>query len=129
MEFVAFEIAKKLKDLGYNTPFFFFYRTDDQLIHHAMVSKPLVYGENVDNEVVIAPTTSQVLKWLREEKKIFVVIAVNPTFATKDKIAYYYNVYFNSDGVTICHYESEEGYAQWEDCAIDSIKYILDNLI
>ena len=52
MEFVNFEISKRLKDLGYNVPFFFFYRTDDQLIHHAMVCKPLVYGEYVDDEVV-----------------------------------------------------------------------------
>ena len=37
MEFVSFELAKKLKDLGYNVPFFFFYRTDDRLIHHAVV--------------------------------------------------------------------------------------------
>ena len=50
MEFVSFEIAKKLKDLGYNIPFFFFYRTDDRLIHHAMVCKPLVYGEYVDEK-------------------------------------------------------------------------------
>ena len=108
MEFVTFELSKKLKEKGF-----------------PQVEKETLAMYDEDG----GPTISQVLKWLREEKKIFVVIAVNPTFATKDKIAYYYNVYFNSDGVTICHYESEEGYAQWEDCAIYSIKYILDNLI
>ena len=51
-DFVNFEIAKKLKDLDYNILFFFFYRTDDKLIHHAMVNNPLVYGENLDDEVV-----------------------------------------------------------------------------
>lgn len=78
MEFVNFEIAKKLKDLGYNEPFFFFYRTDDQLIHHAMVSNPLVYGENVDNEVVIAQTISQVLDWFRDKYSIHVTTKPYP---------------------------------------------------
>jgi hypothetical protein len=85
--------------------------------------------ESFDYHDYVCPTISQVLKWLREGKKIFVVIAVNPTLATKDKMAYYYQVYSNSDGVTSDYYESEESYAQCEDCAIDSIKYVLDNLI
>ena len=128
-DFAPFELAVKLKEKGFDIPFYFFYRSDDKLIHHAMVGKPLVYCDEIDDEVVCAPTIPQVLKWLREEKKIYIVIAVNPTLSTKDKIAYYYQVYSNSNGVTSDYYESEECYAQWEDCAIDSIKYVLDNFI
>lgn len=125
MDFVTFEIAKKLKEKGFNNSCSHYYRTNSKDLFMIF---PCEDWSGIE-ERISAPTISQVLKWLREEKKIFVVIVVNPTLATKDKIAYYYNVYFNSDGVTIYHYESEEGYAQWEDCAIDSIKYILDNLI
>ena len=129
MDFVNFDLAKKLKDFGYNIPFFFFYRTDDQLIHHAMVSKPLVYGENVDNEVVIAPTISQVLKWLRDEKKMHMEIFLyNGTYSyfvkditqiCKDDL---FHICLNEDTVN-------EEYDTYEQATIAGIEYILDNLI
>ena len=73
-DFTPFELAVKLKEKGFDIPFYFYYRTDDKLIHHAMVTKPLVYCDKIDDEVVCAPTISQVLKWLREEKKIYIEI-------------------------------------------------------
>lgn len=131
MEFVNFELAKKLKDLGYNVPFFFFYRTDDQLIHHAVIGQPLVYGKHVDNEVVIAPTISQVLNWLKKEYHLhFEVVAA----------AYGYNLIISDTpdkGGTDRYYThaNDDGpnYAgAWdndEDCIIYGIEYALNNLI
>lgn len=70
-DFVNIELAIKLKELGFNIPFFFYYRTDDKKLYHSVRSQPLVYGKDIiDNEVVIAPTIAQVLKWLREEKHL-----------------------------------------------------------
>ena len=131
MDFVSFDLAKKLKDLGYNVPFFFFYRTDDQFIHHAMVGQPLVYGKYVDNEVVIAPTISQVLNWLKKEYHLhFEVVAA----------AYGYNLIISDTpdkGGTDRYYThaNDDGpnYAgAWdndEDCIIYGIEYALNNLI
>ena len=130
-DFVTYELAVKLKEKGFPQ-----HITDEAYITDN-------YGEDEYNiggrlpiplipdymDDVASPTISQVLKWLREEKKIYIVIAVNPTLSTKDKIAYYYQVYSNSNGVSSDYYESEDCYAQWEECAIDSIKYVLDNLI
>mgnify|MGYP003288612779 CR=1 FL=1 len=76
MEFVDFDLAKKLKEKGFNVPFYFYYRTDDKYLHHTMAIKPLVYCDKIEDEVVCAPTISQVLKWLREEKKIYVSVEV-----------------------------------------------------
>lgn len=112
-DIVPFELVLKLKEKGFP----FKYKTEGKL------------GLTKIRKVEILPCIIEVLKWLREEKKIYIVIAVNPTLSTKDKIAYYYQVYSNSNGVTSDYYESNECYAQWEDCAIDSIKYALDNLI
>ena len=118
-DFVTYELAVKLKEKGFTK----------ETAHHYN-DKGEICVSLVDEEYPYpCPTISQVLKWLREEKKIYIVIAVNPTLATKDKIAYYYQVYSNSNGVTSDYYESEECYAQWEDCAIGSIKSELDNLI
>lgn len=125
-DFVTFEIAKKLKDLGYNTPFFFFYRTDDQLIHHAMVGKPLVYGENVDNEVVIAPTISQALKWLREEMELHIEIYMYHN-------CYLWEIYnteiYDADLTQKSEKYSEIEYETYEEAALAGIEYTLDNLI
>ena len=130
-DFVTYELAVKLKEKGYPQ-----HITDDAYITDNYGEDEYDIGDRLPIPLipdymddVAAPTISQVLKWLREEKKIYIVIAVNPTLSTKDKIAYYYQVYSNSNGVTSDYYESEECYAQWEDCAIDSIKYVLDNLI
>ena len=127
MEFITFEIAKKLKDLGYNTPFFFFYRIDDQLIHHAMVSKPLVYGENVDNEVVLAPTISQVLKWLREEKELHIEIRMYHN-------CYLWEIYNTKIYDVDLLYQKSEKYSTtehetYEEAALAGINYVLDYLI
>ena len=122
MEFVDFSIAKRLKDLGYNEPFFFFYRTDDQLLHHAMVGKSLVYGDYVDNEVVIAPTVSQVLDWLRTEKGLHIAIDIwSKTWG--------YDIIELSSGNSLHWTAYREDIKSYEDAALDGIKYILDVLI
>ena len=119
-DFVTYELAVKLKEKEFDWRIGYAYDNDGEYMYTVT---------EYDVDYIPAPTISQVLKWLREEKNIFVVIAANPTLSTKDKIAYYYQVHSNSNGVTSDYYENEECYAQWEDCAIDSIKYVLDNLI
>ncbi|MBR5476690.1 MAG: hypothetical protein IKV17_07730 [Bacteroidaceae bacterium] len=141
-DFVPFELAVKLKEKGFKEQCIAYYwekineHTPSFLVEDNMPEDGLNILDLLSNHnraewspFIDAPTISQVLKWLREEKNIFIVIAANPTLSTKDKIAYYYQVYSNSNGVTSDYYESEECYTQWEDCAIDSIKYVLDNLI
>lgn len=120
-DFVTYEIAVKLKEKGY---------TLDTAHHYDDNGGIVVSLVEFDERCVYpCPEIHQVLRWLREEKKIYIVIAVNPTLSTKDKIAYYYQVYSNSTGVTSDYYESEEYYAQWEDCAMGSIKSVLKHLI
>ena len=140
-DFVTYELAVKLKEKGFNEPCFGWYYSSEvcgldyktTIVFNNSAYRGSNYKDMLvshkDEKHIDAPTISQVLKWLREEKKIYIVIAVNPTLSTKDKIAYYYQVYSNSNGETSDYYESEECYAQWEDCAIDSIKYVLDELI
>lgn len=140
-DFVTYELAVKLKEKGFREECFATYDIEDGEFDFNNYILRVAYQMNItakdclrvfndsNSGIIDAPTIPQVLKWLREEKKIFVVIAVNPTFSTKDKIAYYYQVYSNSNGVTSDYYESEECYAQWEDCAIESIKSVLKYLI
>jgi hypothetical protein len=125
MEFVNFELAKKLKDLGYNVPFFFFYRTDDQLLHHAMVGKSLVYGKYVDSEVVIAPTISQLLKWLREKYSIHVSTKPYPC---EDGLMWLYEIRKFNEYISIVE-ANKTGFIKEEQAALAGINYTLNNLI
>ena len=126
-DFVSFELAVKLKERGLNIPFYFFYRSDDKLIHHAMVAKPLVYCDNIDDEVVCAPTIPQVLKWLREAKNVFIEISITTS-------GYYSTVYSNID-LTLAnkttYYQEYVGATNedYNNCVLEAIEYILDNLI
>lgn len=130
-DYVSFEIAKKLKDLGFNIPFYFYYRTDDKYIHHAVVGKPLIYSDKIDNEVIIAPTISQVLKWLRDVHHLHfevvgaaygynLIISDTPNKGGTDR---YYS-HANDDGPN-----DGGAWDEYEDCVMYGIEYVLDNLI
>lgn len=125
-DFVTFEIAKKLKDLGFNIPFFFFYRTDDddKFIHHAMVNNPLIYGESIDDEVVIAPTVSQVLKWLRDEKKLHIMIAIWKVDLNNTTYKWGYDIV----NLTTTHVEGCDTQCanSFEEAALAGIEHVLD---
>ena len=122
-EFVPFELAKKLKENGYNKPFYFYHRTDDQHIHHVNTVSPLIYSDKIDDEVIIAPTISQVLKWLREEKNLCVEVLISVRGG-------WYNIIYEiapRRGFDLKHMLIEE--KSYEDAALAGIEYCLDNLI
>ena len=129
-DFVNIELAIKLKELDFNIPFFFYYRTDDKKLYHLERSQPLLYGKDIiDNEVVIAPTIYQVLKWLREEKGLHIEIIANSD-------GYWYIVSLTPRRGCLnlyrCYNGGTNDAGEWDDyeqCALSAIKYILDNLI
>ena len=139
-DFVNIELAIKLKELGFNIPFFFYYRTDDKKLYHLVRSQPLVYGKDIiDNEVVIAPTIAQVLKWLREEKSIYVVPCVIDDCDTDADFRIINRFTFWSFDIQIIE-TADYIYAEYtnigskrfdfyEEAALAGIEYVLENLI
>lgn len=123
MDFVTFKIAKKLKGLGFNKPFFFFYREDDEdkKVHHVFLSKPLIYCNAIDDEVIIAPTIEQVLKWLREEKKIHIQIL----FACPPSKWEYIIVEMTNNELR----ETYTSFKSYEQAALAGIEDVLNDLI
>jgi len=76
-DFITFEIAKKLKEKGFtlskNEIIAKF--NSDGVWHSQLYCN---YYETMDNEEVISPTISQVLKWLRVEKNIICLPHIDP---------------------------------------------------
>lgn len=114
MEYVTFEIAKKLKEKGFD------WETSNVYERNTIACRYEDYPK---------PTISQVLKWLREEKKIHIEI-----FLYDGKYSY-----FIKSITQICENDlfhkclnedtTDDEYATYEQAALTGIEYVLDNLI
>lgn len=135
-DFVSFELAKKLKEKGFKEPCFgwyypsevcgFDYRTTivfNNSEYRGSNYKDMLVSHK-DEKHINAPTISQVLKWLREEKKIHIeVMFISPT---PNRVKYYIT---NIGGDRSFMDVSDEHYETWEQATLAGIGYCLDNLI
>lgn len=135
-DFVTFEIAKKLKEKGLREKCFYCYRNRDgkSYANHLydndcetyITSNELLYSHNSNvSSRIDAPTISQVLKWLREEKKLYIMISPTDTIA---KIEWSYDA-GNISTYRLDWIDGNYGYNSYEEAALAGIEYILDNLI
>ena len=141
MEIVSFEIAKKLKEKGFKELCTHFYRNktlkpQDMFcglrsnMHHkwsfnSMEVKLKDTHERIQVNIIDAPTISQVLKWLRKEKKLHVVF---PFY--EDKGFYYYVQRIGNAARIVSSFDdSDTCFDTAELAALAGIKYCLDNLI
>lgn len=132
MDFATYKIGKKLQEKGYPHGYNRFgYRpiySDECTIKH--IWDIGAYDEEYYGENIPCPTISEVLKWLREEKKIYIIIQPFPTMSTQDKISWSWSVKKHSDGIYIEHsFPDDNEYILYEQAAIAGIEYVLDNLI
>lgn len=132
-DFITYELAVKLKEKGFpqvkeNT--LAMYNEDGEWFSLAKNLDDFEYlFEDFDDRDCVCPTISQVLKWLRDEKNIYVSILPFATHSTVDKVAFYYLIEYNSTGETMEGIEQNTYCAEWKDAALAGIEYVLDNLI
>lgn len=137
-DFVTFDLAKKLKEKGFpQRPDYFnyssYYEWDGLRKIHSLSNASEWFDPNISrNNIYCAPPTiSQVLKWLREDKKIHfefvaaaygynVIISQTPEAGGTD----YYYTHMNDDGPN-----DGGAWDRYEDAALYCIEYVLDNLI
>lgn len=140
-DFVTFEIAKKLKEKGFKESCFGWYYPSEVcgfdyktiIVFNNSAYRGSNYKDMLvshkDEKYVDAPTISQVLKWLREEKKYhveFVGNACGYLFIVSD---------IPREGGTDRYCSDYSGpndggtWDTYEDCALAAIEYVLDNLI
>ena len=122
MEIVSFEIAKKLKEKGFDEVCYNYYEPLKHCLNQ--IKTPWTNKDGESYGVITAPTLSQVLKWLREEKRIYVGAEwVNK----KGKWVGYVDEMNMPD--LVGEYIFPNTYDSFELAAIAGIKYCLDNLI
>lgn len=134
-DFVTFEIAKKLKEKGFpQRPDYFnyssYYDWDGLRKIHSLTNAGVWFDPNINrNNIYFAPTISQVLKWFREEKKLHIEFVGNAC-------GYLYIISdIPSEGGTDRYCSDYSGpnaggtWDKYEDCALNAIQYVLDNMI
>jgi hypothetical protein len=89
-----------------------------------------------DDKHIDAPTIPQVLKWLREEKKIHIEVVFGCCGFCWDLILNikYIEGHDNSewdllDCEKYAEIDNQENHSTYEECALCAIEYVLDNLI
>lgn len=122
-DFVSFKIAKKLKEQGFTLLISEIYgKFDSDGVFHSQLYYN--YYETMDLDEIIAPTTSQVLKWLREEKGVICLPHIDPF---REKWFFYVTILPQASDFP--EYMSSINYNNYESAALAGIEYILDNLI
>ena len=142
-DFVGYDLAVKLKEKGFpqvekNT--LAMYNEDGEWFSLATNLDTFEYSfEDFDDKDCVCPTIYQVLKWLREEKKIFVAINIGYCYES-DGIPFPINhkmepilkgYYFG-----ICELDNlndknarSEYFEDYEHAVLEGIDYVLDNWI
>lgn len=128
-DFVTFEIAKKLKEKGFTQGFNIsgckFVFSDENTIKR--ISDIGAYESEYFGINIPCPAISQVLKWLREEKNIHVVVDIEPRgyiFIVNYNITTNFNDKYEFD-----YYNSWGCYCDYKQAALAGIEYVLANLI
>lgn len=121
-DFVSFEIAKKLKEKGFDESCYQKYDDEGYLSfnHTGYINSE----KPCDDFCALAPTIPQVLKWLRDEKEIFVVVFIDDD----SDFPVTYNIFNGAD----CVYHHHGDYytlSEWSKCELAGIEYVLDNFI
>lgn len=138
MEICGFEIAKKLKEKGFREKCIAYYwekineHTPSFVVEDNMPEDGICLLDLLSNHnqaewscFIDAPTISQVLKWLRKEKKIFIHIDVY----INDKFDYFFSIAEQGRETWEMVYIGEEDYKTYELAALAGIEYCLENLI
>lgn len=144
-DFVTYELAVKLKEKGFDELCTYAYCEQGGWKKYRQVHEPITYilrtdgnpfgsfycGKNWNikyetnkNKICCsAPTISQVLKWLRNEKKVFVLIDI------RTDLTFFYEIW----GIEIALHPLGcvpfQKYQSYEQATLAGIEYVLDNLI
>ena len=130
-DLVTFEIAKKLKEKGFREECLYHYIGEDLVynIESPIANNQLWFCHNKFDNIwhrdnYDAPTISQVLKWLREEKGWIIVVRLYSTNG------WYWFIQDKNGELKSSHLAScDDCFATYEQAALAGIEYALNYLL
>lgn len=117
-DYVSFEVAKLLKERGFNEATHGFYHND----YNGMLLVSNSSNHNGSINSVAAPTLQMAMKWLREVHKIHITVYPYGEHSCDN---YQFDIYKNREYLL----SRDEGYITNEQAIEVAIKYALENLI
>ena len=132
MKKVDFEITKKLFDLGFTirtSEIMGFYIVDNGIVYHySNVGQTLAeYLKDPSREKIPAPTTDQVINWLREKHYIEVVISPYSSVRYKDVYKADYTIKLYGDDWSANLTNDNKHYQDYKEAQIAAINWIIEN--
>jgi len=121
-DYVSFEIAKLLKEKGFDWPCLNRYVMGVFVENKHLEVQGYYINSKTEEEVMSAPTLQMAMKWLREVHKIHVVIYPYGDYSCDN---YQFDVYKDNSLVV----SKDDGYITYEQACESAIKYCLENLI
>lgn len=124
MEFITFELAKKLKEKGYpqvKQDTLAMYDEDGEWYSMAETIDEAYSFEDFDEHDCVCPTIYQVFKWLREEKKLYIEIVI---MLDSEYVCDIYKI--NPRRIECLG--STEHFKTYEQAAMAGIEYVLEKL-
>lgn len=127
-DFVSFELAVKLKEKGFDEPCNAVYNPTTYELQVTITT-----WRNSKDALITSPTISQVLKWLLEEKKIYIEIGLchDGYFAQVNTNVYWGKDFADEEELFYTSHPRQRIYGNItpEQAALAGIEYVLDNLI
>jgi len=130
-QYVSFEIAKLLKEKGFDELCLCIYDTECtnhiSVLDYEVTNNELEYR---DNMCYLAPTQALVMRWLREVYNLFIqVCIVSHTTVTMEQKYYFFTIHKDRRKIAFKKDYPYEYYATYEEACEAAIKYCLENLI
>ena len=136
-DFVTYDLAVKLKEKGFKEKCYAYYfpKGSELIFNHNPFSGGIVedclYSNNslpnecMASDFVDAPQIHEVLKWLRNEKKLF----VEPSLFKYGYESYVQSTIFKEDKDYTDTWRVEGFHSTYEQAILAGIEYVIDNLI
>lgn len=130
-DYVSFEIAKLLKEKGFDSEnvsefggFYVDYFHNGQDV--GIATESMMLNKTLSDWEYLRPTLQMTMKWLREEHNIFIAINMVPDTIQKH---YFFKLYVGRKIYNFPLDYSVEFYTIYEEASEAAIKYCLENLI
>ena len=123
-DYVSFEVAKLLKEKGFDEPCIGFYNPINGCFFESSIRKSWDYNKHGS---INAPTLQMAMKWLREVHRIETHIVLSE-LNTNNSRKYMFDIY-SSDIKRDFDSIQKDGFNSYEQAVEAAIKYVLENLI
>ena len=118
-DYVSFEVAKLLKDKGFDEKCYVNYNFNGETQH---------FNYHIPSDGVACPTLQIAMKWLREVHKLHIIIQYGNVGQPKDPQMQYWFEVVDAKG-QYCDSNIVDGNTSYEEACEAAIKYCLENLI